>query len=109
VVPGEELPSRRVFFCNPTTLQSDSPDKKPHVSRKWRLKHIHFNLFHKSSERGMPVFNTLGQPVAQMVNGEVEAGYHEVQFDGKNLSSGLYFYRIEAGSFVETKRLLLIR
>jgi len=57
----------------------------------------------------MPVFNTLGQPVAQMVNGEVEAGYHEVQFDGKNLSSGLYFYRIEAGSFVETKRLLLIR
>jgi hypothetical protein len=55
------------------------------------------------------VFNTLGQLVAQLVNEEVEAGYQEVRFDGGNLSSGLYAYRIHAGDFVSTKKLLLLR
>jgi predicted esterase len=57
----------------------------------------------------LAVFNTLGQQVAQIQNGEQEAGYHEVKFDGSGLSSGVYFYRIEAGSFLETRKLLLIR
>jgi len=61
------------------------------------------------SQVTLTVFNTLGQQVAQLVNGEVEAGYHEVRFDGSGLSSGVYFYRLRAGDFVETKRLLLLR
>jgi hypothetical protein len=56
----------------------------------------------------LTVFNTLGQQVAQLVNGEQEAGYHEVRFDGRDLSSGVYFYRIQAGEFVATKQLLLL-
>ncbi len=55
------------------------------------------------------VFNTLGQQVAQLVHGEVEAGYHQVQFDGNGLSSGVYLYRLQAGDFVTTKRLLFLR
>jgi hypothetical protein len=57
----------------------------------------------------LTVMNMLGQEVATLVNGSQETGYHEVTFDGKNLSSGLYFYRIQAGAFVDTKRLLMIR
>ncbi len=57
----------------------------------------------------LTVYGALGQQVAVLQNGEQEAGYHEVKFDGKNLSSGLYFYRLQAGDFVETKRLLLLR
>jgi hypothetical protein len=57
----------------------------------------------------LAVFNTLGQRVAQLVNGDVEAGHHDVQFDAAELSSGVYFYRLRAGDFVETKRLLLLR
>ncbi len=57
----------------------------------------------------LTVFNTLGQQTAILQNGEQEAGYHEVQFDGKNLSSGVYFYRIQAGDFMATRRLLLLR
>jgi hypothetical protein len=52
---------------------------------------------------------TLGQQVAHLQDGEQEAGYHEVRLDGSNLSSGVYFYRIQAGTFVETKCLLLLR
>jgi glucuronoarabinoxylan endo-1,4-beta-xylanase len=55
------------------------------------------------------VFNTLGQQVAELVNGEIEAGYHEARLDGSQLSSGVYFYRIEAGSLVAAKKLLLVR
>jgi len=57
----------------------------------------------------LTVFNTLGQQVAALVNGEMEAGYHEVQFSGSGLSSGVYFYQLKAGTSVETKRLLLVR
>jgi len=42
------------------------------------------------------------------VNGVEEPGYHEVKFDGSALASGVYFYIILAGSFVDTKRLLLL-
>jgi hypothetical protein len=57
----------------------------------------------------LTVFNTLGQQVATLVNGEMEVGYHEVQFGGSGLSSDVYFYRMQAGSFVETKKLILTK
>ena len=57
----------------------------------------------------LTVFNVLGQQVARLVNGEVEAGYHEVQFDATGLASGTFFYRLQAGAYVDTKNLLLIR
>jgi hypothetical protein len=44
-----------------------------------------------------------------LVNERSDAGYHGVKFDASGLSSGVYFYRIEAGSFVQTRKLLLIR
>jgi hypothetical protein len=57
----------------------------------------------------LTVFNTLGQQVAVLQNGEREAGYHEVKFDGRNLASGVYLYRLQAGSFVQTRKLLLLK
>jgi len=57
----------------------------------------------------LAVSNTLGQQVLQLVNGEMEAGFHEVRFNGDGLSSGLYFYRMQAGSYVETKKLILTK
>jgi len=57
----------------------------------------------------LSVYNTLGQQVATLVQGEQEAGYHEVRFDASGLSSGVYFYRLQAGTYVETRKLLLLR
>jgi hypothetical protein len=57
----------------------------------------------------LSVYNILGQPVSQLVNGDIDAGYHAVEFDGSNLASGVYFYRLQAGTYVETKKLLLVR
>jgi photosystem II stability/assembly factor-like uncharacterized protein len=57
----------------------------------------------------LTVFNTLGQQVATLVNEGEDAGYHQVRFDGSGLASGVYFYRLQAGTYVETKKLLLLR
>jgi phosphodiesterase/alkaline phosphatase D-like protein len=54
------------------------------------------------------IFNSLGQQVKQLASGEEEAGFHEVKVDGAGMASGVYFYRLRAGSFVETKRFVLL-
>jgi hypothetical protein len=51
----------------------------------------------------------VGQQVAQLVNDEMEAGDHEMGFDGKGLSSRVFFYRMQAGDFLQTRKLLLCR
>ena len=61
------------------------------------------------SHVALAVFNTLGQEVATLVRGEQEAGYHEVVFGASGLSSGVYFYRLTAGAFAATKKLVLTR
>ena len=69
---------------------------------------IRYALPHRSHVT-LTVYNTLGQQVDQLVNANIDAGHHEIQFNATNLASGVYFYRLQAGGFVETKRLLLMR
>ena len=57
----------------------------------------------------LSIYNALGQEVALLMNGDQEAGYHEQVFDARALPSGVYWYRMTAGSFVETRRLVLVR
>ena len=55
------------------------------------------------------IYNTLGQEVATLVDETKAAGVYTVQFDAGDLASGVYFYRIEAGSFAGVKKLVLLR
>jgi photosystem II stability/assembly factor-like uncharacterized protein len=57
----------------------------------------------------LAVFNTLGQQVSVLQNGVVDAGHHEVRFDASVLPSGVYFYRMQAGNYVESRKLLLLK
>jgi hypothetical protein len=69
---------------------------------------IEFKLPHKSFVT-LKVFDVLGNEIATLVNEEKPSGSYEVEFDASKLPSGIYFYRIQAGSFVETKKMLLLR
>jgi hypothetical protein len=55
------------------------------------------------------VYDVLGREVATLVNEVKEPGTYTVKFDGSNLASGVYFYRLLAGTYVETRKLLLLR
>jgi hypothetical protein len=57
----------------------------------------------------LKIYDILGNEVITLVNETKPSGQYEVEFDGTNLSSGVYFYRIEAGEFIETKKLILLR
>jgi outer membrane protein assembly factor BamB len=57
----------------------------------------------------LSVFNTLGQKVSELVNAEKEPGVYSVTFDASSSASGVYFYRIQAGNFVQTKKLVVVK
>ncbi|TSA28510.1 MAG: T9SS C-terminal target domain-containing protein [Ignavibacteriales bacterium] len=51
----------------------------------------------------------LAKEVAQLVNTTQESGRYEATFDGSNLPSGAYFYKLKAGNYIEVKKLLLVK
>jgi len=55
------------------------------------------------------VYDVLGNEVANLVNENKLAGIYEVEFDGSGFASGIYFYKLEAGEFSETKRMVLLK
>ena len=57
----------------------------------------------------LKVYDVLGKEITTLVNKEKPAGSYEVKFDGTGLPSGIYFYRLKAGSFVETKKMVLMK
>ena len=57
----------------------------------------------------LKVYDILGNEVATLVNEQKTAGTYEVNFNASNLSSGVYFYKLQAGNFVQTKKLMLLR
>jgi hypothetical protein len=57
----------------------------------------------------LKVYDVLGKEVATLVNEEKPAGSYEVDFDGKDIASGIYFYQLKAGKYIETKKMVLIK
>ncbi len=57
----------------------------------------------------LKIFDILGREVAKLVNEVKPAGYYTIEFDASYLASGVYFYRLEAGSFTDVKRMVLIK
>ena len=57
----------------------------------------------------LKIFDVLGREVATLVNNEYAAGNYSVDFSAAGLSSGIYFYRLESGSFVQTNKMMLIK
>ncbi len=62
-----------------------------------------------ASHVDLTVYDILGREVARLVNGRKEAGRYEVQFNASHLSSGVYFYKLQAGSFTSVRKLLLMK
>ena len=57
----------------------------------------------------LTIYNTLGQVVKTLVSSEMESGTHRIIWKANNIPSGIYFYRLNAGNFVETKKMILMK
>jgi hypothetical protein len=70
------------------------------------------NITYQLPKKGhvvLKIYNTLGKEVSELVNETKEEGTYSVTFNGENLPSGLYFYKIQIGEFVEVKKMLLLK
>jgi hypothetical protein len=65
--------------------------------------------FPKSSFVTLKVYDVLGREVSTLVNERQQPGARQVSWQASGFASGVYFYRLQAGDFVETKKLLLVR
>ena len=63
----------------------------------------------KASNVKLTIFNVLGQKVAALADKFMEAGVYNIKFDAAHFSSGVYFYRLEAGKFISQKKMILLR
>jgi xylan 1,4-beta-xylosidase len=102
-----------------TTTSIDNYSNKKTVIEKFQLFQNFPNPFNQTTRirysvpkfscLSVNVFNLLGQEVKALFVGYLQAGTYELLFDGSELVSGVYFYQIKAGRFVQTKKLLLLK
>ena len=102
-----------------TLEQTTSAKPRASVPRRFALDPAFPNPFNplavirfELAVRGMvelKVYDVLGREVATLVNQPMEAGEHSVRFDAANLASGVYFYRLKARNFTQTRKMVLLR
>lgn len=108
-----------VHYPQVATLKSGESALAEEKPTEFSLSQNYPNPFNPSTtiRYGLPVkarvtlvvYNALGQIVSRLVNEDQEAAYHEVKFDGAGLASGVYFYRLQAGDFVKSSKMNLVR
>jgi hypothetical protein len=96
-VPGESEAFPLLF-----SLSQNYPNPfNPSTTIRYALPHAAFVQ--------LAIYNTLGQHIVTLVRGEHERGFYEATFNASRLSSGVYLYRLTAGDFVQSRRLLFLR
>lgn len=108
------IPNR--FIPDSVHTRSDPPADIP---RKVQLQPNYPNPFNpttrityelpRASEVQLTVYNIAGRKVATLVDGRRRAGTHAVTFDGQNLASGLYIYRLQTGNYSLSRKMLLVK
>jgi len=100
--PGENFSSTKQQIPTQYSLEQNYPNPfNPNTTIEYQVP--------TRSHVSIKVFDVLGREVATLVNGVEEPGYKSMNFNANGLESGMYFYRLHAGTFTDTKKLVLLR
>ena len=109
-----------LFFGNDSVPEAIEPDVRGGIPSQYELYQNYPNPFNpvtrirfalpKAGEVRLDIFNMLGEKVKTLVHGRKTAGYYTVEFDAGSLPSGVYFYRLQAGStIVKVRKMVLLK
>lgn len=114
--------SRNYFYSGTLyleTVPTSALDESREIAQVYSLNQNYPNPFNPTTNISfsipeahdvrLDVYNLLGQRVATLINTQMSAGTHIVPFDATSLASGMYIYRLQAGSFVEQRQMMLIK
>ena len=73
------------------------------------IQELNYDAFKEIKSLELKVYDDLGREVATLANEEKPAGNYEVEFNASELASGVYYYRIISGDFVDTKKMILMK
>lgn len=114
----EVIPEGKIPLSTPQVLYKDEIDS-PNQPVEYALSQNYPNPFNplttiqfnlpKASQVKLEIFNILGQKVETLTDQYYEAGYHELTWDAYNMATGVYLYRIEAGDFINEKKMVLMK
>jgi Secretion system C-terminal sorting domain len=107
------------FWYNSISSTTDVEQTEDLIPKEFQLEQNYPNPFNPSTKIkfGLPkeskvlllIYNILGEEVAQLVNQQFQAGYYEIELYNSGFSSGVYLYTIQAGDFVDTKKMILLK
>ncbi|MGH7453778.1 MAG: T9SS type A sorting domain-containing protein [bacterium] len=100
-------------------LRTGVASKSESIARDFQLEQNYPNPFNPSTSIAfalakagsvkLEIYNALGQKVARLVNSKLAAGPHNIAWDARNVPSGIYFYKLEAGAFNQTRKMVLMK
>jgi hypothetical protein len=106
-------------FLYPPHLVSSVRERNSGVPAAYRLEQNYPNPFNpgttiafhvaRAGQVRLRVYDITGREVATLANDVMQPGSYEARFDGSRLASGIYFYQLSAGSFVETRKMMLVK
>ena len=116
---GENGTIINTSFPGVTSIESEIENKIDQMPSDYSLSQNYPNPFNPTTSLQyaigsrqfvtLKVYDLLGREIATLVNEEKPAGEYEVEFNGSNLPSGIYFYQLKAGQFSETKKMILLK
>ncbi len=119
VIVAEELGVRNVLSYDGNTIWASTPSINAAIVTEYALHQNYPNPFNptttlsfdlmESGFASLKVYNLLGQEVVTVISGIMERGRHVAVFDAADLPSGIYIYRLEAGDFVDQKKMMLMK
>ncbi len=115
-----EWPWARVNYDIPNAIPpGDEHNQDTNIPRAFELSQSYPNPFNAQTtiEYALPeaahvtieIYNLLGRKAETLVNQHQQAGYHQITWDASEVCSGVYFYKVQAGDFIEAKKMLLLK